>query len=171
MRGEDLGCKPDVIQKANFEYFPLGKVFSKGLEESNKKEGLLKRLKNIEGKNEEQLKAIEDQGEKQLKAINEQRNKFITLKSIYKSEINDDSLTKECQKVFKKLEKIESSIDYGSLYYLGGDRKREFNVNVYGTLAIVYLKLINGKIGLLDMNVTLMKFKDELEELKRKKNE
>ena len=48
---------------------PLGKVFNKGLDESDKKEGLLKRLKNIEGKNEQQLEAIRDEGEKQLDAI------------------------------------------------------------------------------------------------------
>ena len=41
-------------------------VFNKVLNESDKKGGLLKRLKNIEGKKEEQLKAIKDQGEKQL---------------------------------------------------------------------------------------------------------
>ena len=40
---EDLGYKPDVIQKAKFEYSPLGKVFNKGLDESDEKEGLLKR--------------------------------------------------------------------------------------------------------------------------------
>ena len=31
-----------------FEYSPLGKVFTDGLDKSNTKEGLLKRLKNIE---------------------------------------------------------------------------------------------------------------------------
>ena len=35
--GEDLGYKPDVIQKAKFEYSALGKVFNKGLDESDKK--------------------------------------------------------------------------------------------------------------------------------------
>ena len=45
LTGEDLGCKPDVTQKAKFEYSPFGKVFNKGLDESDKKEGLLKRLK------------------------------------------------------------------------------------------------------------------------------
>ena len=50
LTGEDLGYKPDVIQKAKFEYSLLGKVFNKGLDESDKKEGLLKKLKNIEGK-------------------------------------------------------------------------------------------------------------------------
>ena len=63
MNGEDLGYKPSVIGQARFEYFPLGKTFNKGLTEEDKK-GLLKRLRNIEGKNEEQLKAIEDQGKK-----------------------------------------------------------------------------------------------------------
>ena len=50
-----------MIQKAKFEYSPLGKVFNKGLNESDKKEGLLKRLKNIEGKNKDQLDATKDQ--------------------------------------------------------------------------------------------------------------
>ena len=45
LTGEDLGYKPDVIQKAKFEYSALGKVFNKGLDESDKKERLLKRLK------------------------------------------------------------------------------------------------------------------------------
>ena len=69
LTGEDLGHKPDVVQKAKFEYSPLGKVFNRGLDESDKKEGLLKRLKNIESKNKEQLDAIKDQGEKQLEAV------------------------------------------------------------------------------------------------------
>ena len=53
LTGEDLGYKPGVIQKAKFEYSPLGQVFNKGLDESDKKEGLLRRLRNIEGKNEQ----------------------------------------------------------------------------------------------------------------------
>ena len=37
LTGEDLWYKPDVVQKARFEYSPLGKVFDKGLDESEKK--------------------------------------------------------------------------------------------------------------------------------------
>ena len=48
------------------EYSPLGRVFNKELDESDKKEGLLKRLKNTEGKNEQQLEAIKDQGKKTI---------------------------------------------------------------------------------------------------------
>ena len=56
LNGEDLGYKPGVVEKAKFQYSALGKVFNKGLDEEDKKEGLLKRLRNIEGKNKEQLK-------------------------------------------------------------------------------------------------------------------
>ena len=58
-----------MIEQAKFDYSPLGKIFNKGLTEEDKKEGLLKRVKNIEDKSEEQLTAIEDINKKQLKAI------------------------------------------------------------------------------------------------------
>ena len=48
LTGEDLGLKPSTVEQAKFEYSPLGKIFNKGLNEEDKKEGLLKRLKNIE---------------------------------------------------------------------------------------------------------------------------
>ena len=60
LTGEDLGYKPSIVEQANFDYSPLGKIFTKGLKEEEKKEGLLKRLRNIEDKNEKQLKAIGD---------------------------------------------------------------------------------------------------------------
>ena len=69
LTGEDLGYEPSALERARFDYSSLSTIFSKGLKEEDKKEGLLKILKNIEGKNEEQLKAIEDQGNKQLNAI------------------------------------------------------------------------------------------------------
>ena len=43
LTNKDLGYKPN-----SFEYSPLGKVFTDGLNKTDKKEGLLKRLKNIE---------------------------------------------------------------------------------------------------------------------------
>ena len=51
LTGENLGYKPDVVQKAKFEYSTLGQVFNKGFDTSDKKEGLLKKLKNILGRN------------------------------------------------------------------------------------------------------------------------
>ena len=48
LTGEDLGLKPSTIEQARFEYSPLGKIFNKGLDKDDQKEGLFKRLKNIE---------------------------------------------------------------------------------------------------------------------------
>ena len=57
---KDLGYKPDAFEKAKFEYSPLGKVFTDGLNKSDKNEGLFKRLKNIESKSNNQLLALKD---------------------------------------------------------------------------------------------------------------
>ena len=48
LTGEDLSLKPNTIEQARFEYSPLSKTFNKGLSEDDKKEGLFKRLENIE---------------------------------------------------------------------------------------------------------------------------
>ena len=45
------------------------------MDKDDQKQAILKRLKNIEGKNEEQLKPIEDQGKKQLDAIGKMINR------------------------------------------------------------------------------------------------
>ena len=55
---KDLRYKPNAFEKAKFEYSPLGKVFTDGLNKSDKKEGLLKRLKNIGSKSNNQLLAF-----------------------------------------------------------------------------------------------------------------
>ena len=57
---KDLGYKPDAFEQAKFEYSPLGKVFTDGLDKSDKNEGLLKRLKNIEDKSNNQLLTIKN---------------------------------------------------------------------------------------------------------------
>ena len=69
LTGEDLGYEPRALEQARFDYSPLSKFLNKGLTEEEKKEGPLKILKNIEGRNEKQLKATEDQGKKQLDVI------------------------------------------------------------------------------------------------------
>ena len=53
LTGEDLGLKPSTVEQTKFEYSPLGKIFTKGLDKDDQKEGLFKRLKNIEDKNKE----------------------------------------------------------------------------------------------------------------------
>ena len=37
LTGEDLGYRPNPVQRAKFEYSPLGQVFDKGLDSDEKK--------------------------------------------------------------------------------------------------------------------------------------
>ena len=104
LTGVDLGYKPNLIQKAKFEYSPLRKVFNKGLNESDKKEGILKRLKNIEGKNKDQLDAIKDQGERQLEAIKSHGKK--QLYAIEKQKGNKLKMVKK-----RKIMSLKNEID------------------------------------------------------------
>ena len=111
LTGEDLGLKPNTIEQARFEYSPLGKIFNKGLSEDDKKEGLFKRLKNIEDKYEKQLQAIKYQGEKQLKELkNIDKNK--TLKVIDKISKNEEAnkLLPEFRKIDRELEKCRTRL-------------------------------------------------------------
>ena len=101
LTGEDLGLKPSTVEQAKFEYSPLGKIFNKGLDKDDQKEGLFKRLKNIEDKNEKQLKAIEDKNEKQLDTNSK------SLKSIsYFSQ-----LSTKAKELFEKIKKEKNDID------------------------------------------------------------
>ena len=57
---KDLNYKPNAFEQAKFEYSPLGKAFIDGLDKSDRKEGLLKKIKNIEDKSNNQLLALRD---------------------------------------------------------------------------------------------------------------
>ena len=123
LTGEDLGLKPSTVEQAKFEYSPLGKIFNKGLDKDDQKEGLFKRLENIKDKNEEQLQAIKDQGEKQLKELkNIDKNK--TLKAI--DEISKK--TDEANKLLFEFKKINEILDNAELVCTKTDKtKYDFN--------------------------------------------
>ena len=53
-----MGYKPSGFEQAKFDYSPLGKMFNDRLKRQDKKERLLKRIRNIGVKNEELLKAF-----------------------------------------------------------------------------------------------------------------
>ena len=58
LTGEDLRYKPSVFEQAKCDCSPVGNIFTKGLKEEDKKEGRLKRSRNIEDKNEDLLNAF-----------------------------------------------------------------------------------------------------------------
>ena len=100
LTGEDLGLKPSSVEKAKFEYCPLGKIFNKGLSEDDKKEGLLKKLKNIEDKNEQLLKI---------------KNKTENLKEVTDFVAEPKALTEE-------IRAIQKYVDYRKLIPKGGNK-------------------------------------------------
>ena len=74
---KDLGYNPDAFEQAKFEYLPLGKVFTDGLDKSDKKEGLLKRLKTIEDKSNNQLLAIKNISRPAIKGRNSKGDEMV----------------------------------------------------------------------------------------------
>ena len=58
LTGEDLDLKPNIVEQAKFEYSPLGKIFNKGLDKDDQKEGLFKRLENVKIKMKSSYKQL-----------------------------------------------------------------------------------------------------------------
>ena len=92
---KDLGYKPDAFEQAKFEYSPLGKVFTHGLDKSDKNEGLLKRLKNIEDKSNNQLLTIKNMPGPAIKGENNGNvsDEYKTIQD-FKQELIDKNIVK-----------------------------------------------------------------------------
>ena len=145
LTGEDLDLKPSAVAQAKFEYSPLGKIFNKGLSEDDKKEGLLKKLKNIEDKNEEQLQVIKDQGGKQLEQL-KNIDKSKTLEVIGKiSKIND-----EANKLLLEFKKIDKTLENTDLVCAKTDNKTKYDFNRFSLPLKFIEKIHNYEITLDD---------------------
>ena len=122
LTGEDLGLKPSTVEQAKFEYSPLGKIFNKGLDKDDKKEGLFKRLENIKDTSLTQLQAIKYQREKQLKDlknIEESR----TLEAIDKIRRKNN----EAKDLVFKIKKIDTELDTAELVCTKTDGKTKYD--------------------------------------------
>ena len=129
LTGEDLGYKPNVVQKAKFQYRPLGQVFNKELDLSDKKEGLLKRLKNIEDKTDKQLK--------------EDKNSQLGVKSI--GYTVKQELSQEAKNILEKLNNQEKLINYRKLSFKGSNNVDYDFVNL-GSLRELFRVVYFGEI-------------------------
>ena len=92
---KDLGYKPNAFEQAKFEYSPLGKVFTDGLDKSDKNEGLLKRLKKIEDKSNNQLLTIKNISRPAIKSKTNGNvsDEYKTIQD-YKQELIDKNILK-----------------------------------------------------------------------------
>ena len=155
LTGEDLGLKPSTIEQAKFEYSPLGKIFNKGLDKDDKKEGLFKRLKNIKDTNLTQLQAIRGQGEKQLKELkNIEESK--TLEEIDKIRRKND----EAKHLVFKIKEIDTERDTAELVCTKTDGKTKYDFHLFTSpFASKFARKVHN------YEITLNKAKDDQEKL------
>ena len=139
---KDLGYKPDAFEQAKFEYSPLGKVFTDGLDKSDRNEGLLKKLKNIEDKSNNQLSTIKNISKPAIKGNVSDEFKAI---QNYKQELIDtnilhlDGVKKFDNMVNKWKQTKNKDIAFKNIYEKGNTRK----FNIYKIFEIY----LNKKIG------------------------
>ena len=139
---KDLGYKPDAFEQAKFEYSPLGKVFTDGLDKSDKKEGLLKRLKNIEDKSNNQLLAIKNISRPAIKGRNDNGNDngndndhyidYKKIKDFKKLTIDDGILNKNNVEEFDNIiNKWAQTKDKDVLYINNEDKISTRKLDIY----------------------------------------
>ena len=105
LTGEDLDLRPNTVEQAKFEYSPYGRIFNKGLSEEDKKEGLFKRLKNIEDKSEKLLEV--------------KTNTIGNIKEV--TDFVDQPLSFEAKELIEEIKNIQKDVDYRKLKIKGGN--------------------------------------------------
>ena len=122
LTGEDLGLKTSTVEQAKFEYSPLGKIFNKGLSEDDKKEGLLKRLKNIEDKNKVKNKDIKEV-----------------------TDFVDQPLSSEANELIEEIKTIQKNVNNRKLKFKGGNMK-DYDFSDYKTVKELFRDLYHRNI-------------------------
>ena len=110
---KDLKYKLDAFEQAKFEYSPLGKVFTDGLDKFDRNESLLKRLKNIENRNNNQLLAIKNIPRPAIKGENNGGFR------------SDDDVNDE----YKKIQNFKQGLIDKNILHRGGVKKSDNIVN------------------------------------------
>ena len=151
LTGEDLGLKPSTIEQAKFEYSPIGKIFKNRLSKDDKKEGLFKRLINIENAQKTYL------GMMIIKVFTTHLNQNLMI-NIKKQQTNIDtkppnvfyylkSLSQEPNHLMDEIEDENDDIDDGKLAFVGSNEEK-FNFNTFNKPLNSISAIYNGKISL-----------------------
>ena len=138
LTGEDLALKPNIIEQTRFEYSPLGKIFNKELSENDKKEGLFKRLKNIENAQKNLIRDDDNESiyytprsefdDKDDKDKKQQTNNIDTKPPIIINYLK--SLSQATNNLIDEIEDVDNDIDGGKLLIVGRN-KEIFNFNTF----------------------------------------
>ena len=153
LTGEDLGLKPNTIEQARFEYSPLGKIFNKGLDKEDQKEGLFKRLKNIENKvkneNKKELEPIKNEEQSEVlknesNAADKKSKEVVLLKDIldYTSKNFSPNFNSTGKNFLIKFAKDEKNIDYNNLLFSIDDKSVVESVDFLKEISAMYDLLI-----------------------------
>ena len=127
----------------------MGKIFNKGLSEDDKKEGLFKRLKNIEDKNK-------DQSKKQLDAIESIDISSKPLKEIsFSSTLSDDAKI-----LMINIKEIDDWLDKAQLICTKTDGKTKYNFSNFTFPAKLASKIYNKHFTLEEAKDNLLKLKN-----------
>ena len=150
LTGENLGLRPDTIEQARFEYSPLGKIFNKDLSEDDQKEGLFKRLKNIENAQKDLIKDddnesiyytpksdFDDKDDKNKNIATKPLNVFNYLKSL--SQMAND--------LIHEIEEGDDDTDNNNLLFIGSN-KEKFNFNTFRMPLNFLSDIYNAKTSL-----------------------
>ena len=150
---KDLKYKPDAFEQAKFGYSPLGKVFTDGLDKSDRNEGLLKRLKNIEDRNNNQLLAIKNIHRPAIKGENNGsfrsdddnvNDEYKTIQDFKQGLIDKNILSKGGVKKFDKIVDKWKQTKNKKIVYKNVDTKVDTKkFNIYN----IFEKYLNKDIG------------------------
>ena len=133
----------------------MGQVFNKGLDSSEKQEGLLKKLENIEDKTDNQLKAIE--------GLNQKTKQSDTIDKI---KFSHENLNKLAEDVIKKTKKYEEEdLEYT---VAKGDK---YNVILYKDLEGFVKKIMKGELSIKEAKEQQDKLWNEIYKMKKRTSE
>ena len=154
LTGEEIlpSNQKQMIQQANFTYSPLGNTFEK------------------------QVKTIEDQGEKQIKAMQNQ-GQVKTIKK-YTYDDKDSPLISEEKEIFNELEdkrlneitELDKKVNLDDLVYRYKGKSPDEKFDKYDNALDLINKIKNGEIKLVEAKNDQIRFKSNLEEIKKGNN-
>ena len=163
---KDLGYKLDPFEPAKFEYSPLGKVFTDGLDKSNRKERILKRLKNIEDRSNNQLSTIKNIPRPAIKGENNDdvNDEYKAIQNYKQGLIDKNILHLNGVKKFDKIVNKWKQIKDKEILYKNVDPKvntKKFNIYKF------FENYLNKKIGYDGINDIEKSIKDGIEMYKK----
>ena len=172
---KDLKYKPDAFEQAKFEYSPLGKVFTDGLDKSDKNEDLLKRFKNIEDRNNNQLLAIKNILRPAIKGKNNGgfrrddgvNDEYKTIQNFKEKLIDENILDKNAGEKFDNIVDIGKQTKDKEILYINKKNKvdtRDFDVYE------IFKEYLNKNIKCEEINGILNSIKRAVELYQRKPN-